>query len=112
MTLWQFGAYVSESPENAATRSRAPIIEDLLVNSKLWVIFLKYMPQGKVRDMYVAQVIQSCMANIHGVNTSKYPSSLFVTWFTKAVHMLGSSSATLTASNSGSIAWALLTAAS
>ena len=87
VTLWQFGAYGSESQENAATRSRAPIIEYLLVNSKLWMIFLKYMPQGKVRDMYVAQVIQSCMANIHGVNTSKYPSSLFVTWFTKAVHM-------------------------
>eukprot|EP00973_Karenia_brevis_P039734 5484450-Karenia_brevis.AAC.1 len=87
-TIWSFGAYGKASlGEGEMTDKSAPIIPDLLVNMKLWLIFLAAMPYAKMKDVYVKTAIENIMAGMQGVNDTGLSNLMFVTWLCKVTHM-------------------------
>eukprot|EP00974_Lingulodinium_polyedra_P128284 11205463-Lingulodinium_polyedra.AAC.1 len=85
--LWMFGSYGEDGSD--MHEKRAPCIPTLLKNLELWLLLLKHMKTGRMRDIYFVNAIQHTMETIGDVNQAPtpMPDSLFVTWLVKAVHM-------------------------
>ena len=87
--LWQFQSCgtMDSSKEPQVTEKMAPKVTDLIKNSDLLKIFLKYFNTGRMRDSYVEKIMRELLHKFPWMNNTKYDNNLFLVWFKRCCHL-------------------------
>ena len=62
------------------------MISDLLLNSDLWKLLLRYMRRGNLRDFYLHAALKAIKQDVAALNPTALPDKVFFTQIVDAIH--------------------------
>lgn len=84
-TLWRFGSYEGDSG-SCTTEKMAPHLQDLLLNSRLWILLLGFFIHGKMRDIYFQKALSTLVIKYPWVNNTGNSVDVFCLFLRRVVH--------------------------